>query len=219
MNEIYLFLIYSVALVGVMLLAESAYRFMHLPTEWTRKIAHIGAGIIALTYPIYIDNHWIVLGLTLSFTFILFVSKKQGIFPSIFAVERKSFGELFFVWSTWLLFLLYKTTGNGLYFYLPFAIVVFADPAAALIGQSFPIKHYAIKGHQKSLGGSITFFIFSLFLTLFFVPATNFDNINFWIFAIIFAFIVTIVEAVSFKGVDNISIPLTAIVLLKLYFG
>ena len=219
MNEIYLFLIYSVALVGVMLLAESAYRFLHLPTEWTRKIAHIGAGITALTYPIYINNHWVVLALTLSFTLILFISKMQGIFPSIFAVERKSSGELFFVWITWLLFLLYKTTDNEMYYYLPFAIVVFADPAAALIGQSFPIKHYTIKGHQKSLGGSITFFIFTLFLTLFFIPAIDFETINALLFAIFFAIMVTIVEAVSFKGVDNISIPLAAIVLLKLYFG
>ena len=219
MNDIYLFLIYSVALLGVMLLAEAAYRFLHLPTEWTRKIAHVGAGIVALTYPKYIENHWIVLGLTSSFTLILFVSKKQGMFPSIFSIERKSSGELFFVWSTWLLFLLYKTTDNELYYYLPFAIVVFADPAAALVGQSFPIKHYTIKGHQKSIGGSFTFFIVTFLLTLFFVPAINFDSTIFWLFAIIFSILVTIVEAVSFKGVDNISIPLTAIILLKLYFG
>jgi len=219
MNDIYLFLIYSVALLGVMLLAEAAYRFLHLPTEWTRKIAHVGAGIVALTYPKYIENHWIVLGLTLSFTLILFISKKQRIFPSIFAVERKSSGELFFVWSTWLLFLLYKTTGNELYFYLPFVIVVFADPAAALVGQSFPIKHYTIKGHQKSLGGSLTFLLISLFLTIFFFPADHFEDAYFWLFAIIFALIMTIVESVSFKGVDNISIPLAAIILLNLYLG
>ena len=202
-----------------MLLAEAAYRFFHLPTEWTRKIAHIGAGITALTYPIYINNHWVVFALTLSFTLILFISKKQGIFPSIFAVERKSSGELFFVWITWLLFLLYKTTDNEMCYYLPFAIVVFADPAAALVGQSFPIKHYAIKGHKKSIGGSFTFLIVTFLLMLFFIPATNFDSINFWLFAIVFVFIVTIVEAISFKGVDNISIPLAAIILLKLYFG
>ncbi len=219
MIDIYLFLIYSVALIGVMLVAELAYRFLHMPTEWSRKIAHVGAGITALTYPKYIDNHWIVLALTLSFTLILFISKKLKLFPSIFAVERKSSGELFFVWSTWLLFLLYITTGNKIYYYLPFAIVVFADPAAALIGQSFPIKHYTIKGHQKSLGGSITFFIFSLFLTLFIIPAIDLDSIKTILFAIFFSIILTMVEAFSFRGVDNISIPLVAIILLKLYFG
>ena len=218
MNDVYLFLIYSIALIGVMLVAELAYRFLHLPVEWSRKIAHVGAGIVALTYPKYIDNHLVVLALTLSFTLILFISKKLKLFPSIFAIERKSYGELFFVWSTWLLFVLFQVTNQVIYFLLPFAIVVFADPAAALVGQSFPIKNYAIKGHQKSLTGSLSFFLISLFLTVLFVPALNVDSINFWLFAVFFAIMITIVEAVSSKGLDNLTIPLAAILLLKLYF-
>ena len=218
MNDFYLFLIYSGVLVGVMLLAELAFSFLHLPTEWSRKIAHVGAGIVALTYPKYIDNQWIVLALTLSFTLILFVSKKKGIFLSIFAVERKSYGELFFVWISWLLFLLYKASGEVIYFYLPFAIVVFADPAAALVGQSFPIKKYAIKGHQKSLTGSLTFFLITLFLTVLFAPALNIEKINFWLFAVFFAIVMTLVEAISYKGLDNLTIPLAAVLLLKLFF-
>lgn len=214
MNEIYIFLVYSLVLIGVMLVAELTFRFLHFTTEWTRKIAHIGAGIVALTYPHFIHNHLVVLALTVSFTLILLISKKLGIFPSIFEVDRTSYGELFFVWTTWLLFLLYQTTNQVVYFYLPFAVVVFADPVAALIGQSVPL----MKLLKKSLGGSLAFFIVSLFLTVLFMPADKFENISFWLFAVFYALILTITELISNKGFDNFSLPLVAVILLKLFF-
>jgi len=217
MSDLKIFLIYAIALILVMLLAEIAYRWLKLDTEWTRKIAHVGSGIVALTYPKYIDNHWLVLALTLSFTFILFFSKKMGWFQSIFSIQRKSYGELFFVWSTWFLFLIFQSTGNPIYYYIPFAIVVFADPAAALIGQSFPMRTYKIKGHQKSFGGSLTFFIVSLLVFLMFLPSSDFSGHNFNLFVVIMALILTLVEAISFKGIDNLSIPIMAIFLLKIF--
>ena len=76
MNSWNLFLLYSLVLIGVMLLAEISYRIFKLNTEATRKIAHVGSGITALTYPVFINNYWVVLGLTISFTFILFACKK-----------------------------------------------------------------------------------------------------------------------------------------------
>ena len=214
MNEIYIFLVYSLVLIGVMLVAELTFRFLHFTTEWTRKIAHIGAGIVALSYPHFIHNHLIVLALALSFTVILMISKKFNVFPSIFTVERKSYGELFFVWTTWLLFLLYQITHQVVYFYLPFAVVVFADPVAALIGQSLPL----VKLFKKSLGGSLAFFIVSLFLIILFMPADKFENISFWLFAVFYALILTVTELISHKGFDNFSIPLVAVILLKLFF-
>ncbi len=215
MSGITLFLLYSLALLGVMLVAELAYRFFKLPTEWTRKIAHVGSGIVALTYPDYVDNHLIILALTLSFTLILYTSKKLGLFASIFSVGRKSYGELLFVWSSWLLFWLYQATGEVIYFYLPFSIVVFADPAAALVGKSIPVKTYTIFNNIKSFGGSLAFFLVSFGLSYYFLNETAWvDNVLFYSF--LHAFLLTLTEAVSIKGWDNLSIP--AVSVLFLYF-
>ena len=213
MHALYLFLIYSLALLTVMFIAEAAYRYLKLDTEWTRKIAHVGSGIVALTYPKYIDNHYIILALTLSFTLILYTSKKMGLFPSIFSVGRKSYGDLIFVWSTWLLFLLYQLTGNDLYFYLPFAIVVFADPLAALVGKNFPVVSYSIFQNKKSLGGSLAFFLMSFALSYYFLKP-HIDNDYFIWFSLTHALILTIIEAVSIKGWDNFTIPLTSVILI-----
>ncbi len=219
MNDFYLFLIYSAALIGVMLIAELSYRYLNISTEWTRKMAHVGSGIVALTYPEFLDNHFVVLVLTLSFTLILYVSKKKGLFQSIFAVKRKSYGELFFVWSSWLLFLLYMKTGQNIYFYLPFAIVVFADPAAALVGQAFPVKKYRFFGSQKSWGGSLAFFLVTMFLAFYFLQASGFDDTYFYLMIVVFSAVMTFVEAISLSGLDNLTIPLVGIILLKIYFS
>jgi len=216
MNELIIFSIYSALLIGVMLIAEFAYKVFKINTEWTRKIAHVGSGIIALTYPMYHNTHWTVLGLTLSFTIILYTSKKMGLFQSIFSVERNSYGELFFVWSTWLLFMLYQFSGDVSYFYLAFSSVVFADPMAALIGKPFPVKKYTTFGNTKSFGGSFSFFIVSFALSYFYLLEVG-SSMNILLFSITHAFILTLVEAISSKGLDNLTIPIASV--LFIYFS
>lgn len=215
MNELIIFAIYSSLLIVVMLIAEFAYKVFKLNTEWTRKIAHIGSGIIALTYPTYLNSHWLVLGLTLSFTVILYTSKKMDLFQSIFSVGRKSYGELFFVWSTWQLFMLYQFTGDVNFYYLGFSSVVFADPAAALMGKPFPLKKYTIFGNTKSFGGSISFFIVSFILTYYFFNIST-TEINIIAFTLAHAIILTVVEAISSKGLDNLTIPIASVLFIYL---
>jgi len=216
MNEnLLLFLVYSVLLLIVMLIADFLYRFFKLNAEWSRKIAHIGSGLIALTYPDYIENHWVVFALSLSFTMILYASKKLNLFPSIFEVARKSYGELFFVWTTWLLFLLYQYTGEVIYFYLPFSVVVFADPLAALIGQRIPLRKYKIVGNNKSFGGSLAFFIVAFLLSYYFFNKTAVSG-DVLILSFLHAALLTFVEAISTKGTDNLTIPLVSV--LFIYF-
>jgi len=215
MHNFITFLIYSILLLGVMFIADVLYNRFKLSSEWSRKIAHVGSGIVALTYPVYIDNHFIVLALTLSFTLILYTSKKMGLFQSIFSVGRKSYGELFFVWSSWFLFWLYQYTGEVIYFYLPFSIVVFADTLAALIGKKFPMINYHIFGHKKSYGGSLAFFITSFALSYYLAGQYLNDDYLLW-FSFLHAMITTIIEAVSSKGWDNFTIPLASVLLIYL---
>jgi len=203
--------IYSVILFAGMLFGEFLYRILKLNTEWTRKIIHVSSGIVSLSYPSFIDVHWIVLAITINFTIILYTSKKMGWFNSIFDVGRKSYGTLFFVWSTWLLFILSEYFGdNFMFFYLGFSPVVFADPAAALIGKPLPFKKFTIFGNTKSLGGSFSFFIITFVLTYFILNYVG-TEINILLFSLIHAIILTVVEAISSKGTDNFTIPVASI--------
>ena len=219
MNSLYIFLIYAVIIFLVLLFIEFIYRKTYLSAEITRKIAHIGSGIIGLTFPLFIDTHWVVFGLALVFSILLLYSKYNGFFPSIFNVKRKSIGELLFVWDTWLLFLLYKNFENDIYFYLPYSVVVFADSLAAVVGKSLPVEKYRFLGSQKSLGGSMFFFVISMFFTLLFMPAANYDDSYFFLFVFVFSVVVTFVEAISFSGFDNMSVPVVAVIMLYFYFN
>lgn len=116
MNDFYIFLIYAVISFLVLFFAEFIYRKTYLSAEITRKIAHIGSGIVGLTFPLFVDTHWIVFGLTLIFSIVLLYSKHKWLFPSIFNVKRKSIGELLYLLDAWLFFLLYKNFENDIYF-------------------------------------------------------------------------------------------------------
>ncbi len=219
MNDFYLILIYGTLFFIVLFIAEFTYSYLHWASEVTRKVAHIGAGIISLTYPHFGDSHWVIFVLSFIFFVFLLFSKHYGYFPSIFDINRKSIGEILFVWNIWLLFVLFKTFNNDIYFYLPLSIVVFADSFAALVGYVLPIKKFKLIGSQKSLGGSITFFIITMFLSFLLIPAANYDEPYLYLFVFVFSVVISFVEVISFSGFDNMSVPVMAIILLYFYFN
>jgi dolichol kinase len=199
-----------------MTFTQYVYKKFKISSEWSRKIAHISSGIVALSYPFFIKNHFIVLALTVSFTFILYYAKKKGYFSSIFSVNRKSYGELFFVWSTWFLFLHYQYYNYEVFYFLPLSIVVFADSLAAIIGKRLPILKYYLFGSQKSLGGSITFFVVTFFISYFFLDFYLFEYPLYYSLSL--AMLLTITESFSVKGFDNITIPIVSVLLICIIF-
>ena len=95
------------------------------------------------------------------------------------------------------------------------AIVMgYGDGFAGIIGKALKSPSYKIGTTTKTLAGSltmlcITFIILSGFLAYF--------NIAFWYLKAIFlALILTIIEAISIKGTDNLTVPLTTVALLFL---
>jgi len=212
MVEMTLFFMYAAAFIWIILLAEFSYRKLKLNPEWTRKIVHIGTGIVALTAPYYGVSIKIVLALTILFTIIFYYSKKMKMFPAIFNIERVSYGELLFAWSTFFLFVIYKKTGNVLYFYLPFSTVVFADSAAALVGKVFPVKRFLIINPEKSYGGSAAFFIVAFLLSYKLLPTVN--EPYHLLYCLANALILTIIEAVSTKGWDNFFISIVSVLII-----
>lgn len=90
----------------------------------------------------------------------------------------------------------------------------YGDGFAAIIGKSIKSPSYKIGTSTKTLAGSITMFaIMCIILSGFFV----YNNIHLWYLkTLIIAAIVTVVEAVSIKGTDNLTVPLATVGLLFL---
>ena len=58
-----------------------------------------------------------------------------------------------------------------------------------------------------------------MFFTLLFMPAANYDDSYFFLFVFVFSVVVTFVEAISFSGFDNMSVPVVAVIMLYFYFN
>lgn len=197
---------------------ECLYHKARLPGNVTRQIIHIGTGLICILFPLWLTNQWYVLILCLSFAILLFLSMKYKLLPSINKIDRNSYGTLLYPLAVYISFISYTYYNNQLlFFYLPVLIMAICDPIAALVGKRFPYGRFYIRHYTKTFAGSIAFFICSMLLTAIIYhlfPVTL--HLPFIEMVFLTAAVSTIAEALSYKGYDNISIPLSVILVLTL---
>lgn len=231
--EVFHTIVYAVGFIVLFALGEILFHKVRVPVEYTRKLVHIGTGIICLTFPFYLSSHWSVLFLTVSFFLILSTSIKMNTLKSINKVDRITRGSFLFPLSVYISFWSYSIfnqdnfTGSnldvlnlsdyrsGVYYILPMIILAFSDPLAALIGKRFPLGKYSIFGNSKTIIGSLSFFVSACILCIPFIYEVK-DSIGSLIIIIGIGFMTTIFEAISNKGYDNILIPLSTV--FTLYF-
>lgn len=195
-------------------ISEAIYFTMKLKVEYTRKLVHIFAGILALQFPKYFGIEQVII-LCASFFIILRWSKNNNQLNGVNAIQRKSYGSELFPVAVLICFMVYKLCDESLYFYLPIAILTFADSMAALAGQKIDGNKWTIGDKNKSLAGSLVFLIVSILVIVIIGKI--------WVLAIEpfsilgLALIIMIVELFSKKGSDNLTIPLFAMLGLKLF--
>ncbi|WP_312333394.1 phosphatidate cytidylyltransferase [Sphingobacterium sp.] len=218
--------LWSMLLLGTLFLllfglAELLYQQLKVKAEFTRKLVHIGTGIICLLFPVLITSHWSVFILCGLFTLVLGVSIKFGLLKSIHAIDRKSVGSLAYPAAVYLCFLAQALLDKGsIFYYLPLLTLALCDPMAALSGKKWPYGSYSIFGARKTLLGSAVFFVCA-FITVIIIghylhePSLHMSQIT---MICTLAFVVTIAEACSKDGYDNISIPVSSILSMYVLF-
>lgn len=199
--------IYSIVFLVLFGLTEYLLRSRGWAAESTRTLVHALTGIISFTFPIFLDHLWQVSLLCLSFLVLLLINEKLHLFKSISGVKRKSYGSWLFALSVLMCFYVFRVHSSVLFFYLPLAIMAFSDPFASMIGARYPIVPIRVFNHDKSLGGSLAFFTMSILLCV--VPAIL-GHLSFGSIFII-ALTATLVELISIRGWDNLTIPLIVI--------
>lgn len=192
--------------------AEVFYRRFQIPSELTRKMVHLFTGLFTFLFPLWLHTHWQVLTLCAVFAIILLVSLKSDLLPSINGIERKSVGSLAYPISVYICFVV-SQHHNWLFFYLPIAILAISDPLAALIGKKWRRVPYRIWGEYKTVSGSFAFLISSWMLSSFLLD--HYDRSSVIITGFVVALAATFSEALSTRGLDNITIPAVVILTLK----
>ena len=206
----------ALALVAVRRL--QVRRGMSLQTS--RKAAHVTTSLVALSLPWLFDDPWPVLVLAglavLSMLAVRLVPAFRGVGGVLWGTEPQSVGDVAFPVAVALLFVL--TADSPVLYVIPLLLLGLAAPAAALVGARHGLSPFATDRGTKSREESVAF-AFVAFLCVH-VPLLVFTPIgraeSLWVAAVI-ALLATLVEAVSWGGLDNLFVPVgTYAVLMRL---
>ena len=204
-----------VALVAGLMLAatERVHRRWHPPVEVTRKIAHVGGGLLAMSFPWLFRWPLTVVAICLAMAGLIGFAGRRGMVKGVTGVERHSHGEIYHPIAIALLFLLARH--QPIFYVVSLWTLVIADAAAALLGKSYGRHTYSVQDERKSLEGSVVFF-FVAFLGIH-VPLllfTGIDRAASVVVSLQLALLVTSFEAISMRGADNLVVPLATYYLL-----
>lgn len=214
-------LIVSFVFIGIVI--ASAKLFEKAGKEASRKYIHIVLSNWWIIAMVFFDSpYWAMIG-PVVFVFVNYASYKFNIIKSMERdeAERDGLGTVYYALTLLILSVLlfgplknYKTVWGPTIGLAGVAVMGYADALAAIIGRSIKSPSYKIWTTRKTLAGSIamgatTFIILSGFLVYCGIP-------NWFFKAISIAVIDTVLEAISIRGTDNLTVPLATVGLLLL---
>lgn len=221
MNEYICYGAYTTAFLLVIFISETLYRKWNVEPEFTRKFSHISSAVLCLSFPLFFTSHWFVFALACQSFGLLFISRNWKIFKSIDQVERTTYGSVVFPLSIYLSFFCAHYTGDSAFFYLPMLILAFSDPLAAISGQkadwvhekfNFSIRYMKYGNGGKTYIGSLSFFISALLCSLILLSwFYRLTALELFVSAFLISVFSTFAEALTGKGLDNLSVPVTII--------
>ena len=88
----------------------------------------------------------------------------------------------------------------------------YGDGLAAVIGQAIESKKFNINGNKKSVAGCIAMFLVTFMIITGYL--TKCESANIIIKAILSSILLTLIEAVSKKGTDNLTVPIATTILM-----
>lgn len=187
--------------------------------ELVRKLFHLGMGIFTLSLPWLFASVWPVMVMcSVTVTLLLAIRHSpplQRKFGAVLSnVARCSHGELYFSLGVATLFVWAKN--DRLFYLMAILLLTFADAAAALVGKRFGAHPYSTLGGRKSVEGSLAFLtvaVVCIYAPLALTP--NVDAAAGLLLALAVALLLTILEALATRGLDNLVLPLAAYALLR----
>lgn len=237
-EDIIVFLIAVIYAVIILTIADVGRRKMNLHSDFTRKIIHLFAGMAIWTLPFF-PHPWLATFVALLFVMMLAMANTERFGRFFAAMARPEDldhgsvrGPFWYAVSITVLVAIFTFTGNAAIFFVAggaLQIMMFGDGMSAPIGMKYGANHTKIIfGSKRSIQGCLALFafgflgaliafwwfgIFSLAVPIF-TPGAGY--VNMILLAFIGALTATIVELVSPKGTDNITLPMISCVVMFL---
>jgi phytol kinase len=200
--------IVAVWVLLVLLIAWGVNRFATDEPEILRKIVHIGTGhVILLAWWLDIPAS-VGIAASIVASAVTLLSYMFPILPGINSVGRKSLGTFFYAVSIGVLVACFWHLQQPQYAAIGIMVMAWGDGLAALIGQRFGKHKYQLLGANKSWEGSLTMALVSYLVTSLILLGVEGNIWQTWVVSLAVAVVATSLEAFSFLGIDNLTVPL-----------
>ena len=210
-NEIIKFMSFGALFIFVLGLAQAIHKAGISGTK-SRKLSHMLGAIVAAFLPYFLKlDSIIVLGL-LFFALLLFSSKRR-LLGGIHNVKRNTIGAFLFPVGIILSALLFKNQENSIYA-MSILIMGLSDGIAGIVGETYG-KHKYNFTSEKTIEGSTSFFVVT---TIIILVGTILNSSVHYLqlpLTLMIAVIITIIEGISGKGWDNLTVPIISGLLLQ----
>jgi phytol kinase len=205
-------LVVGLLCLAVLGLAEGLRAFLLVEAEKTRKLVHVGIGLVAATFPWLFRSAWPVVVLAAAFAALLGAARLSGRLASVHGIERDSLGTLCFPLAVALLFAL--CFARPAIYRASILVLAVGDAAAALCGRTWGRHLYDVGGGTKSLEGSAALLVVAFGIVLAAGPALAPGATAQVAAALAVAIAATLLEAVASRGTDNLVVPCGVALLL-----
>ena len=210
MNNIIGIVVSILYIAIVMMISKKVGKF---GKEASRKFVHISLSNWWIIAMLLFDNViWASILPTL-FIFINYASYKFNIIKTMEREENDGLGTVYYAISLLITSIVTFGIINKPYVGLCGILIMgYGDGLASIIGQKIKSKSYKVGNKTKTIAGSLTMLTVSLLILSVFFAVTG---VSYWLLkALAIACILTVVEAVSIKGTDNIFVPVIALALV-----
>ena len=223
MRSIYGICFVLAALALLMAAVRALQQRQAIDAEVARKLVHVGMGVICLTFPWVFASPqpvWVLAGLSIAaLAAVRLIGPIRMLLGSVLGgVNRVSFGEIYFPLAVAVVFTLAGEDRAA--FCAPVAILTFADAAGAVVGQRWGRLRYPAVESTKSFEGSAAVFAVTwICAAIVLVALGDTASERALLVGVVMALFAALVEAVSWRGLDNLLIPLVAFAQMRIYPG
>lgn len=213
MNKNIIGVIVSIIYIGIILLTSKLVE--KKGEEASRKYIHIMLSNYWIIVVMFFDSILYASILPAVFVVINSISYKFNLIKSMEREKNDGLGTVYYAISLLILSIFTMYIKNPIIGLSGVLVMGYGDGFAAILGKKIKSKEFKVFGSTKTVAGSITMLIISLIII---IPVFMYLKIDMFVLkAIITAILATILEFVSIKGLDNITVPVVVSVLTYIF--
>jgi uncharacterized protein (TIGR00297 family) len=207
------FILFLAGIVIFIIIAEKTRVALNWPPEVTRKLVHIGVGVLIFFTPWFFESNRPLIWMAVLFIIIDYLGVRSGMLKGMHGTGRSSYGTVFYP-LTFLILVTVCWQTQKVVLMLSMLILAVPDALAAIVGENLKNPHeYRLGDDKKSIEGSWVMGLSTFFVVLIAPLIDQIDGMNLtWLQAawigIPTAVMAAVLESISSKGSDNLTAPL-----------